>query len=166
MEVDEEEVVLEESEELRASLPSLLGAPQADELHAIIVDGGAPFTKLAAQWRNALGPDVLHLSDEPSLDTARGRSSLLMLLSSQAQAVSILRGRAGQPTAQQQPTVPPQAVSDGALLRQRGALKACCAALRVAPPADAESPIATLQRLRLIGRFAEAFGVCCRAAFG
>ena len=143
---DDDAVTEEEREELIGSLPSLLSAPPADELHGVIVAGGRTFEILAAGWRRALGADALEQRDEPETSTPRGRLSLLMLLASQAQAVQILVGRGERPHASAAPQPDP---ADGITARQRGALKACCATLRLHPPDSAESPAKTLVRLRI-----------------
>ena len=115
--------------------PPLTGA---SNLAALAEAGGAPYDALLRSWRSALSIDW----PPPLQNTVALRVEALLALIAEAQARRILAGRLA-PTGGQ-----PQATDAGALARQRGALAACCAALRVARPAAGEEPRQTVMRLR------------------
>ena len=126
-----------------ATLPPLLCTATTEvDLAGLAATGGPAYETLLARWRSAL--------NVPASPAAAGLSRVATLLDliAEAQARVILDGRRAVAAAQAR--VPPAAPADaGALARQRGALAASCAALRVArAPAD-EAPEQTLARLRV-----------------
>ena len=117
-------------------LPPPLDGESAEGLEALVEAGGAGFDALLHRWRTLLR--VQHSPVEPS---AARRSEAVLSLVAEAQARRILAGRGGE-----RPMTPPP--DPGALARQRGALAACCAALRIPRLAAGESAARTVARLR------------------
>ena len=119
-------------------LPPPLDGESAEGLEALVEAGGAGFDALLHRWRTLLRVQHSPLHVEPS---AARRSEAVLSLVAEAQARRILAGRGGE-----RPMAPPP--DPGALARQRGALAACCAALRIPRPAAGESAARTVARLR------------------
>lgn len=112
-------------------LPPQLAA--CDDLPLLAESGGASFEAVLQSWASALGRDPI----PRALDTVAERVEAVLDLVGEAQAQRILAGRA----------MPASAADTGAVARQRGALAACCAALRV-PRHDSEAATQTVARLR------------------
>ena len=120
------------------TLPPPLNTIDAGELPGRVADGGERFASLVNGWARALGEPA------PSLpNTPQERAELVGSLVAEGQARRILAGSRAQSSQQQ--AVPNDG---GAAARLRGALVACCAALRVDRPASGESPQQTIARLR------------------
>ena len=116
------------------------------DLPALAEEGGAAFAALLQSWTHACGCGVNPVN-AADLDTVALRAEALLDVIGEAQARRILAGRGS--SAHRAAALPSPSPADaGALARQRGALAACCAALRVARPATGETPRQTLARLR------------------
>ena len=107
-----------------------------ESLPQIAIEGGAPFASLANDWAHALDMSAASLPQS----TVAERVETVYTLVGEAQARRIIAGRRA---AVQQPEP-----SHGGAARLRGALAACCAALRVDRIASGEEPLVTLARLR------------------
>ena len=107
-----------------------------ESLPHIAMEGGAPFASLANDWAHALDMSAASLPQS----TVAERVETVYTLVGEAQARRIIAGRRA---AVQQPEP-----SHGGAARLRGALAACCAALRVDRIASGEEPLVTLARLR------------------
>ena len=126
----------------------------AAELRSITEAGGSQFAKLLSTWRHALFGVS---SEEPPSASLALRVEAVLGLIAEAQARRILAGRRSTRTTPTAGAAATAVAADdahtpaapaGALARQRGALAACCAALRIARPAQGETPCETVARLR------------------
>ena len=106
------------------------------DLPALAEAGGPPFDQVINGWRTLLGLPID--SSNSNRATVALRVEAVMDILGEAQAQRILAGRVE--------VTPP--VDPGAVARQRGALLACCAALRIDRPSPGEAPRETLARLR------------------
>eukprot|EP00900_Chrysochromulina_parva_P020605 jgi/Chrpa1/3178/Chrysochromulina_OHIO_Genome00015548-RA len=118
------------------TLPPTLKLGKGSSLPNIAMEGGAPFATLANDWAHALDMSAASLPQS----TVAERVETVYTLVGEAQARRIIAGRRA---AVQQPEP-----LDGGAARLRGALAACCAALRVDRIASGEEPLVTLARLR------------------
>ncbi len=126
--------------ELSLPPPLKKGCEPAD-LPAIASQGGSAYTALVANWSSALGLPPLSPSAADSTSSPERRAHVLTDLVAEAQAQHILASR--------DTRTAPASADPAALARQRGALTACCAVLRVAPPSSDEAPAQTLERLKV-----------------
>jgi hypothetical protein len=120
------------------SVPPPLDASLPFDLPALAEVGGASFLAFLSAWEEAALGGTQEL-ERPPLDTVAQRVEAVLTLLAEGQARRILAGS-------QSTSSPP--ADAGAIARQRGALTACCATLRIARPANGETPVQTLARLR------------------
>ena len=104
-----------------AAIPPPLTIAAGVSLPALAEAGGEPFNALLLRWRSLLG---VATPSPAQPDTVARRVEAALALIAEGQARRILLGRQEQPIAATE-------ADAGVIARQRGALAACCAALRV-----------------------------------
>ena len=110
--------------------PQLAGSNINKDVASLVATGGDPYDVLVARWRAALSLPAT--AARPATPGARAEEVLTLV--GEAQARQIVSAR--------------QVADSGEVARLRGALTACCAALRIERPTSGELPQETVARLR------------------